>query len=126
MKITLGERFQKFVQPRADGCQIWMGALQGAYGVISIDGKLKLAHRVAVKLDGRKLPDDLCVRHICKTKSCVNPEHLQVGTLKENQADRHRDGTSNRKKLWIKPSENLNTAENVNTISNGVSTEILG
>ena len=100
MKITLSERFQKFIQPRADGCHIWMGAIQGAYGVISIDGKLKLAHRVAVSLDNRKVPDDMCVRHICKTKTCVNPEHLQVGTLKENQADRHRDGTASRRRLW--------------------------
>ena len=126
MKITLSERFQKFIQHRADGCWEFMGAKQGAYGVISIDGKLNLAHRVAVKLDGRKLPDDMCVRHLCKLKTCVNPAHLQIGTLKENQADRHIDGTASRKRLWVKPSENLNPNEQANIISNGVATTLLG
>jgi len=110
MKITLQERFENFVQPRDDGCWYWMGAKQGAYGVISIAGKNQLAHRVSLKIyNNEDVPADLCVRHKCRTKTCVNPAHLETGTRAQNQADRVRDGTAGGRRLWIKPAANLNT-----------------
>ena len=103
MKITLQERFEKFVEITPGGCHIWRGACQGTYPVISVGGKLKLAHRIAMEIYGDGTPDDMCVRHKCKQKRCVNVDHLQVGTLAQNQADRIRDGTASRKRLWEKP-----------------------
>ena len=80
----------------ANGCDLWTGGA-GMYGIFRLRDKTIMAHRVAVLIDGREIPEGMVVRHGhgCSTL-CVNPAHLTVGTLSENQADRLRDGTSHR------------------------------
>jgi hypothetical protein len=39
------------------------------------------------------VPPKLIVRHKCQRKLCCNPEHLELGTSKQNALDRKRDGT---------------------------------
>jgi len=54
------------------------------------------AHRsVMLKIHGPK-PDNMVVRHVCKNKTCVNPSHLQFGSVQDNMNDRIRDGTLHR------------------------------
>lgn len=72
----------------ADVCWNWTGCKNPAgYGVITADGKLKLAHRVTYELHKGEIPENLIVRHICDNSSCCNPNHLELGTLKQNQED---------------------------------------
>ena len=90
------ERFWAKVNKNgADGCWGWTAYKNKGYGYIKIDGKMIRAHRYSWELINGPIPDGLMVRHKCRGL-CVNPEHLELGTNKENQLDRIRDGTDDR------------------------------
>ena len=54
--------------------------------------KVITAHRFAWKLWRGLIPDGLCVLHHCDTPSCVNPEHLFLGTVADNTNDMVKKG----------------------------------
>jgi len=54
---------------------------------------MKLTHRLSFLYHHGKVPVDCVVRHKCRNRHCVNPEHLEVGTQSDNMKDRIRDGT---------------------------------
>lgn len=93
--ITSGDarRFwSKVKKAGPDECWIWQAYTdQDGYGRFSLKGKKHRAHRVAVRIDGRQ-PDGKVVRHTCDNPSCVNPDHLRVGTQTDNIRDRDRKG----------------------------------
>jgi hypothetical protein len=70
-------------------CWLWSGvsslSKNGArYGKFYAGGKNYQAHRISVLLSGRDIPDRYDVDHLCRTTLCVNPEHLDPVTHREN------------------------------------------
>lgn len=66
-----------------NGCWSWMGSLyRNGYGKYGARGYM--AHRIAYELTKGSVPEDMCLDHVCKNRSCINHEHLEVVTLVEN------------------------------------------
>ena len=90
-------RFQKYVEKGEGECHRWKGGkdIKG-YGIFFFKGKTWFAHRASLILYDRikSLNPALQIRHSCKNKDCVNPDHLSEGTREENCADKRRDGTN--------------------------------
>lgn len=94
--IPLPTRFHaKYTPVPESGCWLWEGALAGKYGVIVQDGKNLSAHRYSWELHNGDIPNGLWVLHKCDTPSCVNPDHLFLGTAKDNMQDALRKGRLN-------------------------------
>lgn len=81
---------------KTETCWLWTGNIHNGYGRIGIDYKMKKAHQIAWLLSGNTIPDGHIIRHKCRSRNCCNPEHLETGTLAENNADKKRDGTQPR------------------------------
>lgn len=83
------ERLERLSMPEPNtGCVLWMGTtISDGYGMISVGRTMKLAHRVAYELANGPIPDGLWVLHRCDIPSCINPDHLFLGTHTDNVAD---------------------------------------
>jgi hypothetical protein len=81
------ERFWRRVN-RTDGCWLWTGARKtSGYGEINIGGAIWDTHRLAWTITQGPIPDGLCVLHTCDVRPCVNPDHLWLGTIADNNRD---------------------------------------
>lgn len=71
---------------KTNGCWYWEGFINDErYGSITINKKNYQAHRLCYELfTGNKIPLDMCIDHICRNRSCVNPQHLEIVTNQEN------------------------------------------
>lgn len=92
----LAERFaDKWVPEPTSGCWLWTAALsQNGYGKLSVRaGRPGFAHRISWELHrGEKVPSGAFVCHRCDTPGCVNPDHLFVGSPKDNTQDAIKKG----------------------------------
>src|SRR4030095_2085697 len=86
----------KWVPEPFSGCWLWIGAAIEGYGTIrgSRDEKFKntLAHHVSWRLHRGPIPKGFIVMHKCDTPCCVNPDHLRVGTYRDNRIDAKKKG----------------------------------
>jgi hypothetical protein len=86
---TAVQRLDHYSIPEPNsGCFLWLGAttLMG-YGNISFQGRSFHAHKLAWLTHRGLVPDGLEVMHKCDVPSCVNPDHLELGTHKQNMTD---------------------------------------
>lgn len=70
------------------GCWLWTAHTENGYGRFGVKEnnkwKTTWAHRVSYKLFVGKIPDGLQLDHLCRQRSCVNPNHLDPVTMMEN------------------------------------------
>lgn len=71
-------------------CRVWTGATHCGYGAMGVKGRVFYTHRlVATWLKGMDLSDHRTVaRHRCNVRSCINEDHIVVGTHADNARDR--------------------------------------
>ncbi len=88
---------EAYIPEPNSGCWLWLGHItQYGYGGSLTDPNDKkkriLAHCISWTLHFGKIPDGLFVLHRCDTKACVNPNHLFLGTKKDNTHDAMKKG----------------------------------
>lgn len=86
------DRFFEKIRKTND-CWWWLaGKDKDGYGRIKVRGKTFQAHRFSWCIHNKKIPDGMSVLHQCDNSSCVNPEHLFLGTALDNNRDRDSKG----------------------------------
>lgn len=85
--LPLSEKFFMRVE-KTDSCWNWVGPTRKGYGSIWVDGKNVRVHRASWVLKFGEIPSGLLVLHKCDNPSCVNPDHLYIGTQKDNMKDK--------------------------------------
>lgn len=98
-KGTPIERFLKKIKKLSEQeCWIWIGGkTHDNYGKFWFNKTMK-AHKVSYLLFRGKIPNNLCVLHLCDKPDCVNPKHLWLGTQLENIKDRDAKGRTHKGK----------------------------
>jgi len=94
--MLMSESLEKFEKMfiKTDSCWIWQGSRQNrGYGhLCRRGGGFELAHRVSYRFYKGDIPKGLNVLHKCDNPSCVNPNHLFLGSQKDNMHDMIKKG----------------------------------
>lgn len=97
---------ERYIPEPNSGCWLWESGLNSnGYGILFCGGYRGYAHRFSYAHFKGPIPDGMYVCHSCDVPSCVNPDHLWLGTQVDNMRDcrrkgRHRDPTTFSKLDW--------------------------
>ena len=86
---------ERYIPEPNSGCWLWLGRLgRGGYAEQVSHGRRGyiIAHRYSWLIHRGEIPPGLWVLHKCDTPSCVNPDHLFLGTALDNARDRAQKG----------------------------------
>lgn len=84
---------------KTEDCWLWTASINrtgyGQFGIKKLNGMNTMVevHRLSYLHHHGEIQKGLVVRHKCRNRHCVNPDHLEVGTKSDNAYDKVRDGT---------------------------------
>lgn len=108
-KKGIKERFWAKVIKTED-CWFWIAAVNefGHGKFTNSERRTVKAHRYSYELHAGPIPEGLVVRHMCNNPSCVNPDHLALGTQLDNIADqKHNKGKGRPKQIRLTKEEKI-------------------
>lgn len=83
--VLAQERFLTLVITAPSDCWLWQGRLDvNGYGRFRADKRDWMAHRFSYEVNRGAVPTDRVLDHLCRVRNCVNPDHLEIVTQKEN------------------------------------------
>lgn len=105
-----------YIPVTESGCWLWTGQLMRGYGAIKLrKGGVMSAHRFFYMDLVGAIPPGALVCHKCDTPSCVNPNHLFLGTASDNMTDmlrKGRNGLGPRKRLTPEVAASIRNSRN--------------
>jgi hypothetical protein len=81
----LMERMMAKVRLDSDGCWTWTGSrIHNGYGKVKVNGLQVVSHRASYEALVGPIPDGMQLDHLCRNRACINPDHLEPVSKREN------------------------------------------
>ena len=79
-------RLIRHVKQAESGCWLWTAEIEKewGYGKTEVKGRRTGAHRAMWVAVRGEIPERLTIDHLCRVRHCVNVEHMELVTIREN------------------------------------------